>query len=510
MILDALRRRARDAPDALVCTLGDERLTCGALLSESLALAARMAAEGMGRHDRCVLLLHGGPDFLRAAYAAQLVGAAPVAIDPGLAPERIARRITAVEPRLVICDTAAPMPGLESLTHVPFTRLRDLARRASGPVPAGSEPDPGDPAYLQFTSGTTGEPRAAIVSHRALMAGLDAMRAHFDIGSRDVIASWSPVQFSPGLVRGVFGGVAYGCPVHLARLSALELGRWPAFAARTRATITAGADFAFRAACLGDAPPSLRTLRLATNGGEAPRMSTVEQFERRFGLRHVVQPAYGLSEATLIVASGIPGEPCSTDAHGVISCGRALPGLEVAIRDEQGRVCPSGVAGTIAVRGASIFDGYYRDPQSTAETLVDGWLMTGDIGTLDAAGRLHVRARARALLKRAGVGISPREIEEPVERLAGVIAAAAVGVASARGNTEETVVVVETTAGPPHARLAECVEAVVLKAVGFAPSRVVVTGAHAIPRTSTGKVRYLDLQQLVSDQVFLDAALFIT
>jgi acyl-CoA synthetase (AMP-forming)/AMP-acid ligase II len=313
-------------------------------------------------------------------------------------------------------------------------------------------------------------------------------------------------------VRYVFGTVWFGCPCHLVRPSAVRLGRWLSLLTEAGATVTGAPDFAYRLAARS-APAAgidIRRLRLATNGGEAVRASTIERFERRFGLTQVVQPAYGLSEATLIVASAAPGDPLSIDETGAVSCGRPLANVDVRIVDAAGGPSPPRVEGEVQVRGPAVFRGYFRDPEGTSRALSGEWLCTGDIGALDAGGRLYVRSRARALIKRAGAGIAPREIEEQVELIDGVLGAAALGVPREDAATEDVLVVVEARTGARDtaSRLAAQVEHGVTAVIGGAPGRVIVTEEGTIPRTAAGKVRYAELRRLAGDRAFLDAALF--
>ncbi len=176
-----------------------------------------------------------------------------------------------------------------------------------------------------------------------------------------------------------------------------------------RATITGSPDFGYRIAARTIDPEGidLRALRFATNGGEPARLGTIERFEQRFGLSRVVRPDYGLAEATLGFTSLAAGEPLRTDSAGNMSCGRPFDGLEIKIIDADGQTLSAGQPGDILVRGIPVFAGYFNDPISTQSVLRDGWLYTGDIGSLDEDGHLYVLGRKRALIKRAGVLIPP-------------------------------------------------------------------------------------------------------
>jgi acyl-CoA synthetase (AMP-forming)/AMP-acid ligase II len=374
-----------------------------------------------------------------------------------------------------------------------------------------TEPAPEDIAYLQFTSGTSGDPRACAVSHRALTTAMAAMQEGYEMTSRDVLANWLPLHHSSGLVRHVFGTVSCACPSFLIRPSATGLARWLHLISDVRATVTTSPDFAYRLAARMVSPSEvdLHSLRIATSGGEAVRASTITTFEERFGLARIVQPAYGLSEATLAVASCAPRDELRTDDAGHVSCGCSLPGVEIRVVDEAGAACPPGVEGEIQIRGEVLFSGYFGDAASTRDVFRRDWLQPGDRGAIDPAGRVYLRSRTRAMIKRGGAGISPKEIEEPVERLAGVYCAAAIGI-DRGGCTEEIVVVVEVLDAQSReaARLAMDVQRVAAAAVGVMPASVLIVPRLAIPRTAGGKVRLAELRKVVSDPAFLRAAYF--
>lgn len=499
-MLDVVDRRARDIPDRIAFVVEDEIVTYRGLADDSVALAARIAAAGVAPGDCCAIVLPTCADAIRLVYAVQRAGGVPAIVDPGLPAPVMKRRIERLVPAAVFGsgDLASALGAASALSFQVRT-IADLPLASARPA---HRPSPEDLAYLQFTSGSTGEARAAAVSHRSLLAGLASIGARFDITESDVAATWAPLHYSPGLVRYVFGGPYFGCTTHVIRPSATEIDRWIHLLARTRATITSSPDFAFRLAArtMGRTGITLDALRIATNGGEAVRAGTIELFERTFGVPQVVQPAYGLSEATLIVASPAPGSPLDVDDTGAVSCGAPLPGVEVRIVDADGRVCVPGIEGVIQVRGDMVFNGYIADDAGTRDVLRDGWLHTGDIGILSAAGNLHPRARARALIKRAGAGLPPREIEERVDEIDGVLRAAAVGVSRSGRMTEELIVVVETrTDSAGRQRIIEDVEHSVRTTIGVVPAGVVLVNPGTIPRTASGKIQYLELQRLLAD-----------
>lgn len=511
-VLEALKRRAKDSPRATAFAVGAERLTYAHLRRDAADLARRLSRIGLQRGDRCLIVLASPLDTIRMCYACHMLAAVPVVADATQWTTTRERRIALVRPTIVMTDE--PSRRNTPVGTLPLEIAFDvLAGVTPSPSSVLVTPSPADIAYLQFTSGTMGEPKASVVSHGALAAALDAMQRHYDIAEDDVVAGRAPLHHGTGLVRYAFGAAWFGCPAHLLPPGAGHIAHWLELIAVTGATITNGPDFVFRVATATRLPvmPSLTSLRIATSGGEAARASSIRAFEERFGLHGIVQPAYGLSEATLIVASGAPGDEVVTDETGAVSCGGAMPGMELRITDTAGQALGPGEQGEIAVRGPQLFEGYFEDPAATAAVLRDGWLHTGDIGVMDAAGRVFPRTRQRALIKRAGVAIAPREIEEQIEPLQYVVGVAAVGALLPHRLTEDIVVVVETTTADPQElfTLATLVDMAVRDAVGARPGQVRLVRPGAIPRTALGKVRYLELREHVLDERLASQTLHI-
>ncbi|MCU1347816.1 MAG: long-chain-fatty-acid--CoA ligase, partial [Acidobacteria bacterium] len=251
--------------------------------------------------------------------------------------------------------------------------------------------------------------------------------------------------------------------------------------AQARGTITGAPDFAWRLATrlVGAGTVDLRSLRFATNGGEPVRASTITAFETQFGVKGVIRPGYGLAEATLGVTSTRAGEGLRVDERGNVSCGRPLRNVEVRVEGDE-----------LLVRGPAVFAGYFDDTEASERVLRGGWLQTGDSAALDGDGNVYVLGRRRAMIKRGGVTLAPREIEEAVQSVPGVRLAAAVGVPSAL--TEEIVVVVEVERGT--ASVESLVKAAVMRALGIVPDRVLLQEPRSIPRTSNGKIRHAVLR----------------
>ncbi|MBI2526212.1 MAG: AMP-binding protein [Candidatus Rokubacteria bacterium] len=505
-IVDVLRARAAESPQALAYSAERADITYAELLADAQGTAVALAARGVKAGDHCGLVLGTGIEFIRSFFAIQLLGGAPVAINPSFPAATALERLRQAGCRFAL----ASGPTLEALWRangggcelVAVEALLDERPRRELRLPG---PTGADTAYLQITSGTTGEPRAAAVPHRSLMACLELIATALSIRPDDVFVSWLPLHHDLGLVRFVCLPLFCGRPSHLITPAIRNLRGWLETISRVRGTITASPDFGFRIATrtVSTAGLNLESLRIATNGGEPVRLGTIEAFEAKFGLPGVVRPAYGLAEATLSVSCLLPGEPLRCDPRtGAVSCGRPYPGVQVEIVDATGAPVTPGEPGEIVVRSDVVFAGYFGDPASTAVTLRDGALHTGDVGLLDADGHLHVLGRSRALIKRAGAAIAPREVEEAVDRVAHVRFSAAVGIADEALGGSETLVVVAEVQPEPGLSPGTVTDAIVLevsRTLGFAPGDVILVTPRTIPRTHNGKIRYGELRRMIVD-----------
>ncbi|MFL5781986.1 MAG: class I adenylate-forming enzyme family protein [Thermoleophilaceae bacterium] len=478
---DLLLDRAASDPDALAFDDGRRRVTYGQLTARAAGKAARLADLGVHHGDRVALALPAGVDWAEAFWAAQLVGAATCAFNPHVPPDVLAGRAARVRPRLVVHP--ATFDGVGPADDIPPE------------PPVGPE----DVACLQPTSGTYGDPRAAMLLHRTLLAYL-AADDHEWAHPGDVFVDWVPPWHDYGLVRFMIGGVAHGVPCHIVEPAVRTLPRYLERVTEVRGTVIGGPDFAFRLAARMVDPRSvdISSVRSAGNGGEPVSASTVHRFEEAFGVSGVVQPGYGLAEATLGVSMHPAGEPLIVDARGNVALGPLRAGLEARVEGDLHE------PGEILLRGDAIFAGYLDAPADTAAALRDGWLHTGDLGYMED-GLLYVLGRRRAMIKRAGGLVAPRELEEAALGVPGVRLAAAVGLPDRAQLTETAVVAVEderahsSEAGPLAAEIARAVT----HAAGFAPGEVVVVPPRSIPLTANGKVRHGRLRELLLQGLFL-------
>jgi fatty-acyl-CoA synthase len=487
---ELLASRAASSPGKLAFATREESLTYGQLLEEADLLAGGLHELGVRPGDRVALLLGAGLDFVRAFWAVQRLGAASVAFNPFIPEATALRRAARVRPKLIVRDVAQIVAG----SRLPVTEGVPSERPAPGhrsPVTGNSLEDF---AFLQPTSGTSGESRAVMIRHRNIMAVLAASAEALGICEADVLVSWVPPWHDLGLVRFIIGTVYSGATCHIVPPAIETIPEWLATISEQRGTISGAPDFAIRLAARLVKPGEvdLSSLRYITNGGEAVRLTTIEAFEQRFKVPGVVLASYGLAEATLGVASMRPGQRLRADARGNVACGTPFPGVELRVAED----------GELLVRGPGVFAGYFEAEEATSETLRDGWLYTGDVGHQDEQGNVYVLGRKRAMLKRGGAAIAPRELEEAAQEVSGVKVAAAVGIPTR--STEEIVIVVEAEVEAEP--LALKVSQAIRRMIGFAPQRVLVVKPRTILRTYNGKLRHDALRTAIMEGS-LDAAI---
>ncbi len=288
VLRDALLYRGQADPDRVAYADRETQLTFGELAERATGRARALQQQGIGPGDHVALVMTAGLCWGEMFWALQLLGAVPCPFNPFVPAETLARRVELTRPRLVITDeTAADM------------------RPVSGPFVA-PDIEPEDLAYLQLTSGTSGSPRAAMIRHRNVLAFLRAGDESGQIASTDVFVSWVPPWHDLGLVRFMLTPVYYGVPCHIVQPAIRTIPEWLATISSAGGTVSGAPDFAYRLAVrmVDPATVDLSSLRFAINGAEPVRMSSVEEFEARFGVR-------GSIDARIRVSRGNPGRRLS-------------------------------------------------------------------------------------------------------------------------------------------------------------------------------------------------------
>lgn len=491
---ERLAQFARVQPEAIFCTFlarGESRdITFAQLYERSLAYAAAYAREGVAPGDLVVIILDHSPHLFYSCLGAMLAGAIPSFMPPASPKQRPdlyradhERLFARIEPRLIVTDTGA-FDGFPTLAA-----SDQLLNTPSAIAPVAANPD--DVACLQHSSGTTGFKKGVRLTHRAILAQIDAYARALDFGSDDVIASWLPLYHDMGFVACFLTTVARGT-----RLIALDPFEWTArptilFDAieRYRATFCWQPNFAFAHlvnAARANAHWDLSSIRAFVGCSEPNKPATFERFAQRFAADGVTRErlavCYALAENVFAATQTQPGvvvRVAEADGfpNGVLSCGRPVEGVEVAIHD-----------GEVALRGPFLFDGYYRDPQTTGERLRDGWLYTRDLGFMHD-GELYVTGRADDVLVIAGRNFPAGELEAIAESVPGVLPGRTVAIAvdDTRTGSTALVLLVERDVAD-DATLRRAVRTALDQGIGLAPLAVVPLARGRLVKTTSGKL----------------------
>ncbi len=545
-IHETLWRRALAEPDRPQAFLREDdgreqTITYGRLLGDARAVAGGLRERGVRRGDAVALMLPTGFDFLRSFQGILIAGAIPVPIYPPARLDRLeeyARRqsailadagvkllVTIARAKPIAAMLRAGVPGLALVT----TADELVQTGASWQAPEGAT---SDPAFIQYTSGSTGQPKGVLLTHANLLANIRAIRAGLEARPTDVGVSWLPLYHDMGLIGSWLFCMAEGLPIAL--LSPLSFlskpERWLWAIHERRGSLSAAPNFAYEL-CVKRIPEQalegldLSSWRCALNGAEPVNPETLERFAKRFapyGLRReALMPVYGLAENSVglcfppvgrgprvdrVARSAFAGagsaEPAGASdsaAQCFVSVGRALPEHEVRIVDAAGNELPERRLGRLVFRGPSMTPGYFRKPEATAAmSVAGGFLDSGDLA-YQADGEVYIAGREKDLIIKAGRNLVPQEIEEVAASVPGIRKGCVVafGAHNEALATESLVVVAETRETDEAARdtLIASVTERVADAVGAPPDSVVLVPPGAVPKTSSGKLRRQETKQ---------------
>lgn len=434
-----LLRHARLSPDQDAIFHGTEvHASYGAWAARSAGLARRFIEAGLQPGERVLIFMSNHPRYLEILWAAWWAGLAVVPVNAKLHPREVEWIIGNAEPAwgFVSADVApGPLAGLPRQIEVDSPEMDALL----APLPdALAQPvlsrTPDDLAWLFYTSGTTGRPKGVMITHRNLMTmGLTYFIDVDPVAAHDTIVYAAPMSHGAGLyaIPHLMAGARHVVPashgVDPAELQALgrALGPLSTFAAPT--IVKRLVDHAEQAGLTPeDAAMVWKTI---VYGGAPMYVADIQRALRVMGPRFV--QIYGQGE-TPMVATALARAHLTDTAHPrhlerLASVGVAQTPVQLRVADEQGRERPVGEVGEVMVRGDSVMAGYWRNPQATAAALQDGWLVTGDMGSLDADGFLTLKDRSKDLIISGGSNIYPREVEEVLLTAPGVAEVAVVG-----------------------------------------------------------------------------------
>ena len=494
--------------------------------------ACGLQQAGLRAGDPVALMFPTHPDLLIAFFGVMLAGGVPVPLYPPLRPSELGeywRRQTGI---LRNCGARLMLvaPALFEHRHAigalagSVGRLLTVAslREAHGqPEPVPHRGD--DLALLQYTSGSTADPKGVMLTHDNLLANIRIMGRLVGASATDTFVSWLPLYHDMGLIGAWLGSLYFGIPLILMPPQAFLLHpeQWLRAIHRFRATLSAAPNFACEL-CLHRVEEDtlgeldLRCLRICFCGAEPVFPETMERFIARFarfGLSPgALLPVYGLAENSLgltfpppgrgvrvlrvrqdrflrhgdAVATDDPGEPSLR----FVSCGAPLPEHELRIVDEYDHALPDGRQGRIQFQGPSATAGYFRNPSLTRQLLHGAWRDTGDLGFL-SEGELYLTGRVKDVIIRAGQHLHPQGIEQAVGEVPGIRRGRVAAFGTHSQGTERLVVVAETRTTDPAQRqaLQRAVNAAVQACAGAPADDVVLAAPGTILKTSSGKLR---------------------
>lgn len=549
---EVLRYRARKTPDrphVVLCEESGEEspLTFEQLYQGAETVAAALTKRGIARGHAVALMLPTSREFFLTFAGVLLAGGVPVPIYPPLRADRIAEyaeRQSSIlhnaDARILVTFREAARvakllrPRVPSLQHI-ITAAELIGEHPAPGIAAPRLPavaDSNDLALLQYTSGSTGNPKGVQLTHANLLASARAMGEALQMHAGDVGVSWLPLYHDMGLIGAWLTPLYFGFTAYI--LSPLSFlthpARWLQTMHRHRATLTAAPNFAYELAVRKIADAELQgldlsSMRASMNGAEPVNSATLDRFVAKFGpygfRREALLPVYGLAEASLAVTIPPLGrepridhvsrdlferqgrampvdEPGGADSNvlSFVSSGRSLRGHEVRIVGADGQEAEDRTEGALWFRGPSATSGYFRNEEASAALFPAGreagWLNSGD-RAYRADGEFFITGREKDIILKAGRNLYPHEVEEIAARVKGVRKGCVVafGAADAAAGTERLIVVAESQERSAAAR--ECIAREIVDqvatAIGLPPDSVEILPPRTIPKTSSGKLR---------------------
>ncbi|WP_459977025.1 class I adenylate-forming enzyme family protein [Mycobacterium avium] len=426
----------RRFPDRLAVRFPDRDVSWGQLDAEVDALAAGLRGRGVGRGVMVAVLMSNRYEFVETMLAVFRAGGTAALINTRLTSTELMYPIFDSGAALIVTESSF-LPRLETVLKGPdapplfsadpapgWASLNDLRHAEADPVEVEAEPE--DIALLAYTSGTTGEPKAAMLSHRAIVANASARAVADGLTWNDRVLCLMPLAFTGGcstFLREVICTGATGVVESTFEPSrVLELFESERITACSAVPVMWERLLELPAFATAD----LSALRAGIAGGAVMPLEVIRAWQARgVGLRQ----GYGQTEFAGGYAT-VLYEDEAADRIG--AAGRPVLGASVRIVDEQDKDVPPGQSGQILLRGPSVMSGYWNKPEETAETLAGGWLHTGDIGLLDDDGYLRVVDRARDMLISGGFNVYPAELEKVLAGLPGLEELAVIGVPDPR------------------------------------------------------------------------------
>ena len=499
---------------------------------QAQAVASGLRQAGLQPGERVAIMLPTGEAFFAAFFGVLYAGGVPAPIYPPTRPSQLEEHLKRQAAILRNAQAVLLIAARETSAIARLLKLQVESLRAVVSVDELSQ-SPGSwklkvqaqsTALLQYTSGSTGDPKGVVLSHSNVLANIRAMGEAMEAGPTDIFVSWLPLYHDMGLIGAWLGSLYFATPlVVMSPLTFLvRPEQWLWAIHRHRATLSASPNFGFEL-CLRKIEDQaisgldLSSLRMVANGSEAVLPDTIRRFAARFakdGFRQeAMAPGYGLAENAVglslpplgrapvidrIDRAGLTRQgrarPAAADdptALEFVACGRPLPEHQIRIIGATGELGER-EEGRLQFRGPSATRGYLDNPAKNRELFDGDWLNSGDLAYI-AGGDVYITGRSKDIIIRAGRHIYPQEIETVAGGVAGVRkgCVAVFGTRDPQRGTERVIVLAETRETEPTslARLRQRIEEAVTPLLDAPPDEVVLGPPHTVPKTSSGKLR---------------------
>lgn len=524
-----VRLFADDASDSATLPI-----TYSELWEDARAIAGGLRAKELVPDETVLLMLPTGRAYFCCFIGVLLAGGVPVPVYPPGHPSQLEEHLRrhgkiAENAQTSIMITVAEAKSFSRLMIGQAPTLRHILTPedlvAEPPLVGMPVRRPADTAFLQFTSGSTGDPKGVVLSHANLLANIRAMGQMLDANCDDVMVSWLPLYHDMGLIGAWLGSLYYAIPLVI--MSPLQFlarpERWLQAIDHHRGTISGAPNFAYEA-CLKRVSDAalvdldLSSWRVAFNGAEPVSQKTIDGFCDRFAAagfrRAAMMPVYGLAENCVGLAfpplnrgpvfdriqrgplmnSGraMAADKRNANALVVPSCGFPLPRHQIRIVDDDGRELPDRIQGRVEFQGPSSTNGYFRNFEATAELFDGSWRDSRDLGYL-VGGELFITGRTKDIIIRGGRNIYPVELEEAIGAIDGIQRGnvAAFGSVDPETGRERLVIMAEARRLNAEAqkKLQTAINGVTVDLIGIPPDHVALVPPRSVPKTSSGKIR---------------------
>lgn len=525
---------------------GEEQIICyGQLLDEAINIARGLYNKGIKQGDAVAIMLPTSDAFFYAFCGILFAGGIPVPIYPPFRPDRIeeyakreAKILHNAEVRILI--TFSEAKALSNILSSFVPSMKEVTTIQNIKAHTGSLPtldiEPQDPVLIQYTSGSTGDPKGVLLTHENMLSNIRAIGKAIPISPKDIAASWLPLYHDMGLMSWL-GAMYFGIPLTI--LSPLTFlmrpERWLWAIHYHRATLSGAPNFAYEL-CVKKINPEdiegldLSSWRFAFNGAEAVNPKTLEHFSKKFapyGFNiESFAPVYGLAESTVGLTFPLQRRKPRIDrvqrqifekknkaipslhneeSMEFVGCGMPLADHQIRIVDDIDNEVHDRTVGCIQFKGPSAMQGYFNNPQATQKAYHNGWWDTGDLGYLDD-NELFVTGRKKDLIIKAGRNLYPEGIEELVSQISRVRKGCVIafGVSDQSSGTEKLIIVAETYEHKEEivqGIRAEIIEKMTIE-LGIVPDTIILVPPKTVPKTSSGK-----LQRSACKQAFIEGRL---